>query len=109
MVMNFPKRKENIRQCTRNCTKKAVSILTKLVLVQVIFLIISAIPVFSSEKSIRWSEDELNFMEKHPVIRMGVDSMFVPFEFIDQNGEYKGIAADYIDLISKKRGSDLKL
>jgi len=104
MVMNFPKRKENIRQCTRNCTKKAVSILTKLVLVQVIFLIISAIPVFSSEKSIRWSEDELNFMEKHPVIRMGVDSMFVPFEFIDQNGEYKGIAADYIDLISKKTG-----
>jgi two-component system sensor histidine kinase/response regulator len=43
-------------------------------------------------------------MEEHPVIRLGVDPGFVPFEFIDENGEYKGIAADYLALISEKTG-----
>lgn len=38
------------------------------------------------------------------MIRLGVDPEFVPFEFIDENGEYKGIAADYLSLISEKTG-----
>jgi ABC-type amino acid transport substrate-binding protein len=43
-------------------------------------------------------------MNGHPVIRLGVDPEFVPFEFIDEDGQYKGIAADYLALISKKTG-----
>lgn len=43
-------------------------------------------------------------MNEHPVIRLGVDPGFVPFEFIDKDGEYKGIAADYIALISDNTG-----
>jgi two-component system sensor histidine kinase/response regulator len=72
-----------------------------------IFLIIMPIiatPCFAAENSIVWTEDELTFMEEHPVIRLGVDPGFVPFEFIDKDGEYKGIAADYLTLISDKTG-----
>ena len=61
-------------------------------------------PGFGAADGIVWTEVELLFMEKHPVIRVGIDPGFVPFEFIDENGEYKGISADYIALISEKTG-----
>jgi len=59
---------------------------------------------FAAENSINWAEDELAFMKDHPVIRLGVDPEFVPYEFIDTDGEYKGIAADYLVLISERTG-----
>ena len=34
---------------------------------------------------------------------------FVPFEFIDERGEYKGIAADYLALISEKTGLQFEI
>ena len=36
------------------------------------------------------TEEELAFVEEHPVIRLGVDPKFVPFEFINEDGEYAG-------------------
>jgi two-component system sensor histidine kinase/response regulator len=72
-----------------------------------IFLIIMqviATPCYASDNKISWTKDELAFMKEHPVIRLGVDPAFVPFEFIDIDGEYKGIAADYLSLIKEKTG-----
>lgn len=53
---------------------------------------------------IELTQAEKEFIEEHPVIHMGVDPEFVPYEFIDSDGSYKGIAADYIQLISEKTG-----
>ncbi len=50
------------------------------------------------------TEAEKEFIDAHPVIRLGIDPTFIPYEFIDTDGEYKGIAADYIGLISKQTG-----
>lgn len=72
-----------------------------------IFFIITSVmivPCYATSNSISWTEDEIAFMKDHPVIRLGVDPGFVPFEFIDEDGEYKGIAADYLLLISEKTG-----
>lgn len=43
-------------------------------------------------------------MQAHPVIRLGVDPGFLPFEFIDDAGNHGGIAADYLDVISDLTG-----
>lgn len=51
-----------------------------------------------------WTQDEQAFIAAHPEIRLGVDPTFIPYEFIDTDGVYKGIAADYIELISKAIG-----
>lgn len=59
---------------------------------------------YAVDTKINWTEDELIFMKNHPVIHLGVDPRFVPFEFIDDDGEHKGIAADYLSLISKRTG-----
>jgi len=51
-----------------------------------------------------FSDEEKAFIKEHQVIRLGVDPEFVPFEFFDSDGIYKGIAADYIKLISERTG-----
>ena len=50
------------------------------------------------------TQKEQDFIRDHPVIHLGVDPTFVPYEFIDTDGQYKGIAADYIALICEKTG-----
>lgn len=57
--------------------------------------------------SIVFTEEEQDFISAHPVIRLGVDPSFIPFEFIDTDGEYKGIASDYIELISERTGIEM--
>ena len=62
-------------------------------------------PIFSQEPpGINFTQQEMIFIENNPVIRVGVDPEFVPFEFIDENGDYKGIASDYLSLIEIKTG-----
>lgn len=72
----------------------------------VIFIIVPSMTIKSIavDNEIDWTEDELRFIANHPVIKLGVDSQFIPFEFIDEEGEYKGIVADYLSLISERTG-----
>lgn len=65
---------------------------------------IMMVPHYAIDSRISLTEDEIIFLNGHPVIRLGVDPKFVPFEFIDSDGEYKGIAADYIALIRERTG-----
>lgn len=57
--------------------------------------------------SIELTPEEKEFIRQHPVIRLGVDPTFVPYEFIDSDGQYKGIASDYIRLINEKTGLNM--
>lgn len=74
----------------------------------IIFFIIAltawGMPCLAAGKSIFWTEDEIAFMKAHPVIHLGVDPGFAPFEFVDEDGEYKGITPDYLALISERTG-----
>jgi two-component system sensor histidine kinase/response regulator len=83
---------------------KSKNVLAGSVILVIIMLTTMVMPCFATENSISWTDEELAFLQEHPVIRLGVDPGFVPFEFIDKDGEYKGIAADYISLISEKTG-----
>lgn len=46
------------------------------------------------------SEKEIKFIEMHPIINVGVDSN-EPIDFIDQNGNHKGMMADYLSEVEK--------
>ena len=59
---------------------------------------------FASAQELKLTDEEKAFLERHRVIRVGVDPSFVPFEFIDTDGGYKGIAADYVRIIERKLG-----
>jgi len=83
--------------------KILILILTVSVMTSIITPVMASLS-YAAEKEINWTREELQFMKEHPIIKLGVDPEFVPFEFIDEDGEYKGIAADYLALISKKTG-----
>lgn len=65
--------------------------------------------------SIAWGDElvltrsQRNWLAEHPVIHIGVDSAFPPFEFIDRKGNYRGIAADYLKLFSERLGVEFKV
>lgn len=61
------------------------------------------------EPQIQLTQEEKDFIREHPVIHLGVDPTFVPYEFIDTDGQYKGIAADYIALICEKTGLQMEV
>ena len=52
------------------------------------------------------TEEEKLWLRKHKKIRIGVDSNWAPLEFIDPEGNYKGISADYIAVFSEQLGID---
>jgi len=59
------------------------------------------------ESNLDLTIEERAFLRDHPVIHLGVDPAFVPYEFIDSDGTYKGIAADYIALIQERTGLNM--
>ncbi len=57
-----------------------------------------------TEEDIGLTAEEKEFISGHPIIRLGVDPTFIPYEFFDSDGTYKGIAVDYIELICARTG-----
>ncbi|MEA2116023.1 MAG: transporter substrate-binding domain-containing protein [Thermodesulfobacteriota bacterium] len=49
------------------------------------------------------------WIKAHPTIRVGIDPEFVPFEFVDNNGEYSGFASDYIRLLNQRLGLNMQV
>ena len=58
----------------------------------------------SRDSSLSLSVDEKAWIEKHPIVKVGVDPVFAPLEFQDQKGHHKGISADFLALISNRTG-----
>jgi len=50
------------------------------------------------------SNEENAWLAAHRVIRVGIDRDFPPYEWIDDDGHYVGMAADYMQLLEKKLG-----
>ncbi|MGH0053577.1 MAG: ATP-binding protein [Sphaerochaetaceae bacterium] len=52
----------------------------------------------------QFSEEEYQFIEEHTTVSLGIDPKFMPFEFIDEQGNHNGIAADLVSLIAERTG-----
>lgn len=75
-----------------------------LMLAMILFISISY-----ADDSVGLTEEELLFIEDHPMITLGIDPSFYPFEFIDIDGEYKGLTNEYIKLINEKTGLNMQI
>ena len=60
----------------------------------------------SEEKTppLRLTPQEREWLKDHPVIRIAIDTSRPPLEYTDNSGNYRGIAADYLALISQQLG-----
>lgn len=55
------------------------------------------------------TQKEQKWLTAHPVIKVGIDPGFMPFEFLDEDGNYRGIAADYLVYLETKLGITFKI
>lgn len=81
--------------------------LTRCSIIFLITILIFSSAAFAVSNDIQFTQVEKDFIKEHPVIRLGIDPIFIPFEFIDSDGQYKGIAADYIQLICERTGLEM--
>jgi len=80
-----------------------------LVMIVIILLPSSSFMQDVSSGKLDLNPDEIKWLQEHPVIRIGGDGLYPPFEFFDTDGSYSGIAADYLSIISDKLGIQFEL
>jgi len=64
--------------------------------------------LLSEEQSIL-TPQEKQWIENHPIIKVASCASWAPVEFVDHDGEYKGISIDYLHLISKHFGINFQI
>jgi signal transduction histidine kinase/CheY-like chemotaxis protein/ABC-type amino acid transport substrate-binding protein len=62
-----------------------------------------------AQTSAIFTNTEKKWLAAHPEIRLAPDPKFLPIEFINENGQYIGITADFVALIEKKLGISLNI
>jgi signal transduction histidine kinase/ABC-type amino acid transport substrate-binding protein len=62
------------------------------------------VPGLLSAVPLELTETERAWLNKHRIIRIAPDPDFPPIESIDKNGKYRGIAADYMEILSEMLG-----
>lgn len=55
------------------------------------------------------TETELAWLNEHPVINIGADPDWRPFEYIDEYEQHRGMVADYMQIITQQIGIDFQL
>lgn len=46
--------------------------------------------------------EEKQWLEKNPIVRIGVDHSYAPYSFLDDTGKYQGIAIEYLNYMEDK-------
>ncbi len=62
-----------------------------------------------ADNSINWTEAERTWLDKHPVIHVGVDQNWPTFDYVDSKGRHQGISSSYLKILSKKLGVQFKI
>ncbi|MBQ0712156.1 MAG: transporter substrate-binding domain-containing protein [Porticoccus sp.] len=63
-----------------------------------------SVDAFKDQDKIKLTEAEQKWLDAHPVIRLAPDISWPPVEWVDEGGQYSGLASDYIRLIEGKLG-----
>jgi two-component system cell cycle sensor histidine kinase/response regulator CckA len=72
--------------------------LSIVLIVSIIGILISSAPGFSSSVSL--THEEQQWLSEHKTIRVSGPQSFPPFQFFDEEDEYVGMAADYLQYIA---------
>lgn len=72
-----------------------------------LFLLLYSLPqaqatTYSEQEPL--TAEEQAWLAAHPTIRLGIDPDWAPFEYLDEQQRYRGMAADYIALIADRLG-----
>ncbi len=79
-------------------------------LVSIFFLSLATAHQTAFANSKDWlSQADHDWISAHPVITVAPDPAFPPIEYFGKKGEYRGLAADYLNLIAQETGLKFKV
>ncbi len=58
----------------------------------------------SASQDVAFNAQEQAWIKEHPVVTLGADYSWPPYDFVDRQGKHAGISADFLELISEKSG-----
>ena len=58
--------------------------------------------VSQKKHDIDFTSSELDWLENHKLLKLGIDSSWVPIEFFDKSGKYSGISSGFISAIADR-------
>jgi len=59
--------------------------------------------------NVEFDAKEKAWLAAHPVIRVGAETSYAPYEFIDSRGKFAGVVADYVEIIKRKLGVEFQV
>ncbi len=65
--------------------------------------------IYQSNAALRLTPEEQSWLEENPIIKLGIDRDFAPYEWINSEGNYQGLAAEYIQLLQAKLGVEFEI
>ncbi len=63
----------------------------------------------SKMASVEFDAKEKAWLAAHPVIRVGAETSYAPYEFVDSRGKFAGVVADYLEIIKQSLGVELQV
>jgi len=67
-----------------------------------LFLLIS-----TSLAALSFTQEEQQWIDEHPTITLGADYSWPPYDFVDEQSNHVGIAADFLALVRQKSGLNI--
>jgi two-component system sensor histidine kinase/response regulator len=68
-----------------------------------------SLTVEGTSKRIRLTDEERQWLAEHPVILAAADPAWPPMEYLDHNGEFTGMVADYMALVEQRLGISIEM
>ena len=59
--------------------------------------------------NVEFDAKEKEWLAAHPVIRVGAETSYAPYEFIDSRGKFAGVVADYAEIIQRRLGVNFQV
>jgi signal transduction histidine kinase/DNA-binding NarL/FixJ family response regulator len=64
--------------------------------------LVAAIAAHAEETPLELTPAEEAWLRDHPVIRIGAETNYAPYEFRDSRGRFSGVVADYLDILKRR-------
>jgi PAS domain S-box-containing protein len=58
----------------------------------------------ATAKNPAYTEEEMAWINRHPVITLAIDNTYPPLNYVNENGELTGLCVDFVNAFAKKAG-----
>jgi PAS domain S-box-containing protein len=63
----------------------------------------------SGSKKIELDPKEIAWLAAHSNIRIGSDPAYAPYSFVNDNGQFSGVSADFVQIINERLGINMRM